>query len=103
MLCEVCYASLAKIKPSQIGNITLLFTDVGKSCPSREFLTWQICLLMLFVKLHICYAKFDKNKPLQIGKITLFFADVGKSCPSREFLTWQICLLMLFVKIKFSQ
>ena len=27
------------------------FTGVGKSCPSREFLTWQICLLMLFAKI----------------------------------------------------
>ena len=28
----------------------LSFTDVGKSCQSRESLTWQICLLILFTK-----------------------------------------------------
>ena len=27
------------------------FTDICKSCPSREFLESQICLLMLFVKI----------------------------------------------------
>ena len=26
-----------KIKPSQNGEITLLFTEVGKSCPRSEF------------------------------------------------------------------
>ena len=34
-----------KIKPSRSGEITLSFTDVGESCPSPEFLMWQICLL----------------------------------------------------------
>ena len=37
-----------KIKPSGNGEITRSFTDVGKSCPSHLFLTWQICLLTLF-------------------------------------------------------
>ena len=40
--------SFSKIKPSRH---TLSVTDVGKSCQSREFLTWQICLLTLFVKI----------------------------------------------------
>ena len=50
-----------KIKPSQNGEITLSFTDVGQSCCGREFLTWQICscefltwqicLLTLFAKI----------------------------------------------------
>ena len=31
--------SVVKIRPSQNGEITLSFTDVGKSCPSRELLT----------------------------------------------------------------
>ena len=26
-----------KIKPSQIGDITLSFTDIGKSCSVRDF------------------------------------------------------------------
>ena len=42
--------SFVKIKSSRIGGIILSFTDVGKSCPSCEFLTLQICLLTLFAK-----------------------------------------------------
>ena len=38
--------SFMKIKSSQNGEITLLFTDIGKSCPSHKFLTSQIYLLM---------------------------------------------------------
>ena len=40
-----------KIKPSQDGEITLLFTGMDKSCISHAFLTWQICLLTLFAKI----------------------------------------------------
>ena len=40
----------AKTKPSWNDNMTLSFTDVGKLCPSREFLTSLICLLTLFAK-----------------------------------------------------
>ena len=29
--------SFVKIKPSRIGDITLSFTDIGKSCPVRDF------------------------------------------------------------------
>ena len=36
--------SFVKIKPSQNGEITLLFTDVGKSCPSFEFSMLKICI-----------------------------------------------------------
>ena len=46
--------SFVKIKPSQNGEITLLFTDIGKSCPSCNFLMWQI---------HVCLA--------DLGSITL--------------------------------
>ena len=35
--------SFVKIKPSQIGEITLSFTDIGKSRHFHEFLTSQIC------------------------------------------------------------
>ena len=41
-----------KIKSLRNGEITLLFTDIGESCPSRKFLTSQICLLMLFAKIN---------------------------------------------------
>ena len=37
--------SFVKMKYLQNVKITLSFTDAGKSCPSREFLTSQICLL----------------------------------------------------------
>ena len=30
------------------GEIVLSFTDIGKSCPSRDFFTSQICLFTLF-------------------------------------------------------
>ena len=30
--------SFMKIIPLRIGDITLLFTDIGKSCPVRDFL-----------------------------------------------------------------
>ena len=36
--------SFVKIKLSRNGEITLLFSDIGKSCPNREFLMSQICL-----------------------------------------------------------
>ena len=29
--------SFVKIKPSRFGDITLSFTDIGKSCPVRDF------------------------------------------------------------------
>ena len=53
-----------KIKPSQNGETTLLFTDEGKSCPSRELLMSQICLLRLFENIKI------------LGKISEFTVPV---------------------------
>ena len=43
--------SFAKIKPSQNGEITLRFTNVRKSCSSRESLTLQIFILALVAKI----------------------------------------------------
>ena len=31
--------SVEKLNPSRNGEITILLSDVGKSCPSREFFT----------------------------------------------------------------
>ena len=42
--------SFVKIKPLGIGDITLSFTDIGKSYPVRDFFTSQMCLLTLFSK-----------------------------------------------------
>ena len=45
--------SFAKVKSSQNGKITLSFTDIGKSCTSRESQTSLICILRLFAKIKI--------------------------------------------------
>ena len=41
----------AKFREVKTLAKSLSFTDIGISCPSCEFLTSQICLLMLFVKI----------------------------------------------------
>ena len=41
--------SFVKIKLSRIGDLTLSFTAIGKSCPVRDFSS-QMCLLVLFAK-----------------------------------------------------
>ena len=43
--------SFVKTKSSKNGEITLSFTDIVKSCPSRDFLASQICYLTLFAKI----------------------------------------------------
>ena len=50
--------SFVKIKFSGNGDIALPFTDLGKSCPSRDLLTSQVCLLTLFAKI-----KFSRKFP----------------------------------------
>ena len=52
------YAKFRGNKSSRNGEITQSFTDTGKSCPRREFLVSQICLLMLFAKI-----KFSRKFP----------------------------------------
>ena len=52
--------SFVKIKSSQIGEITLSFTDIGKSRPSREFLKVA----------NMCFNAIRENKIL--GKISEF-------------------------------
>ena len=42
----------------RVCEITLSLTDIGKSYPSGEFLTPQICLLTLFTKI-----KFSRKFP----------------------------------------
>ena len=49
--------SFVKIKSSWNGEITLLFTNIGKSCPSCKFLSTQICLKSLFMKY---FTKFNE-------------------------------------------
>ena len=50
--------SFAIIKPSRNDEITQSFTDIGKTCLSRELLTSQICLKPLFAKI-----KFSRQFP----------------------------------------
>ena len=50
--------SFVKIKPSRNSKSFLSFTDIGKSCPSRDF---EICLLTLFAKIYFS-GKFPNLK-----------------------------------------
>ena len=50
--------SYMKIKSSRNGELTLSFTDICKSCLSRDFSISQICLLTLFAKI-----KFSQKFP----------------------------------------
>ena len=43
--------SFVKIKAPGNSEITLLFSDIGKPCPSREFLMLHVYLLTLFAKI----------------------------------------------------
>ena len=43
--------SFVKITSSRNGQITLLFTDISKSCPKSQFFTSQICHSTFFVKI----------------------------------------------------
>ena len=62
------FASFVKIKSSRNAEITLSFTNIRTSWPSREFLASQICLLTLFAKI-----KFSRKFPdLQYIQACLF-------------------------------
>ena len=55
--------SFVKIKSSRNREITLSITDIGKSCPFREFLTSQIRLLTLFAKIKFSQKFRDLQYP----------------------------------------
>ena len=61
-----------KIKHSRNGNITQSFTDIRISCHSHEFLTSQMCLLMLFAKI-----KFSQK--IRIYRRLRWFGHVERS------------------------
>ena len=48
-----------KLILSRNCKIILSLTDIHVSCTSREFLTSQICLLMLFTKIKYEFTVFD--------------------------------------------
>ena len=57
--------SFMKLEPSRNSINTLSFTEVGKSCNSREFLVWQICHLTQFAK--ITLAKISRVYGTQLA------------------------------------
>ena len=62
--------SFVKVKSSRIGEITLSFTDISKSCSCQEFPTSQICVLTPFAKI-----KFSQKIPnLQYSDQEVFFS-----------------------------
>ena len=52
--------SFAKIEPPRNGENTLSFTDVGKSCQSRELFTWQIVIFLNCIRETNILAKFSE-------------------------------------------
>ena len=48
-----------KIKSLQNGEINMLFTDIGKSCPSCKFLTFQINMPFDAIRDNIVLAKIS--------------------------------------------
>ena len=68
--------SLVKIKSLRNGEITLSFTDIGKSCPSSEFLPSQVCLLALFRK------KYSHENFWIYSKHNILNAFIFQSCLS---------------------
>ena len=47
------YCRLYKICYCKFGKFSQGFTDIGKSCPRRDFLMSQICILTLFSKIKV--------------------------------------------------
>ena len=56
--------SFVKIKPSRIGDITLSFTDIGKSCPVGDFFLRHKCVVLTL------FAKINSPKNLRIYSST---------------------------------
>ena len=69
--------SFKKIKPSRNGKTILPFTEVGKSCSSRIFLTSQTCLLTLFRKI----SEFTVFKTSSKGELVWF--SLGWDCKKK--------------------
>ena len=57
--------SFVKIKSSRNGENILPFTNIGKSCPSRDFLMSKIGTLTLFAKI-----KENDYSKLQLHMLT---------------------------------
>ena len=68
-----------KIKSSQNGDITLSFVNMTKSCPSREFIMSQICLLTLFAKI-----------------------TFSRKFPNLQYITWLECFSIMHGLVAYS-
>ena len=75
--------SFVKVKSLRKGEITLWFTDLGKSCPSSDFLTLQICLLTLLAK--ITFSQKFPNNSLAANHDKILSA-VSSAHPFKTFL-----------------
>ena len=59
-----------KIKHSRIGDITLSFTDMGKSCTVRDLFTSQVYLLTLFTTLeNLCTRKAQSSRGVRSRRV----------------------------------
>ena len=72
---ETSLRCFVQIKPSQVDEITLSFTDIGKSRPCREFLTSQIYVITLFAKIEysqnfrICSTMMKRAKECNTSRV----------------------------------
>ena len=58
---------------------SLSLSDVGKSCSSSEFVTWQICLLTLFLKI-----KFSQKFPNSQYECSQGPGEDAQACQNRS-------------------
>ena len=72
--------SFVKIKPTRIGDITLLFTDISKSRPCHKFLTSQLCVLTQFAK--IKFSRKFQNNSIELLSFTAFLVNSDIHCIS---------------------
>ena len=81
--------SLAKIKPSQNEKISLSFTDVGKSCKTRKYFTWQMSFNA------IREIKFSgKFSNLQYIPVKKFQSNQDRSCWVEPVLSREYSVLL---------
>ena len=76
------------------GEITLSFTDIGKSSHSREFLTSQICVLTLFAKIKFSQKFLNVH---YLRKIITFMAKL--MVDDRVFHKHNFLFLLCFCKV----
>ena len=82
--------SFLKIKPSRKCKITQSLTDVPKLCPIHEFLTWQIYLLRLFVKIKFSrkLSEFTVSHKLFVCVDALHPSKIFRSCRDDFLSSW---------------